>query len=331
MKDDNLIIGPMENPGQTVQKLMTELGTVDLVPDLTVGDIDTTWLVSVPEGRKVEDLTSLRIAAAEYFAPQRRRGTARLADLQSLIDWANRFKGENSALYANPDMERPTLECIADYHAEGPAMPFGNDTTARHCAHRGRYAFPLSKEWKRWMAISGKPLDKDEMGEFIEANAKDVMDPTPALLKLEDADSNQPWETRLIQTARHIEGRYGQLGQLLAMSRQFQVYETSNLAVTSNRDTGESSIQFLNEHNDKDGAPIKIPNLIIIGIPVFENGAAYRMPVRFRYRKSGSAVKFIMSIYSPEKAFDAAFDEALTTARDGTELPLFLGQPETNT
>ena len=166
------------------------------------------------------------------------------------------------------------------------------------------------------------------MGEFIEANAKDVMDPTPAILGGKESDSHEPWENRLIRTAQQIEGRFGQLHQLLAMSKQFQVYETSDLKVSTNRDSGEAEIQFLNEHKTADGKPLNIPNLIIITIPVFQGGAPYRMPVRFRYRKSGATIRFILTVYNPEKAFEAAFEEAATEARDKTDLPLFYGTPE---
>ena len=150
-------------------------------------------------------------------------------------------------MYANPDMAAPTLTCIADYHAGGSvdlSSPQG-DPTAMPCKHRGVYDFPLSDEWKIWMAASGQPMDKDEFGEFIEANAKDIMDPTPPVLQLNQSEQNQPWENRLIDTAQQIEGRYGQLTQLLAMSKRFQVFETSDLRVTSNRDSGEAEIQFL--------------------------------------------------------------------------------------
>ena len=176
----------------------------------------------------------------------------------------------------------------------------------------------------------GKPLllEKDDLGEFIEAQAKDIMDPTPAVLEGKESDKNQNWENRLIQTAQQIEGRYGQLTQLLAMSKQFQVFESSDLKVSTNRDTGESEIQFLNEHKGADGKPLNIPNLIIIAIPVFMGGAPYRMPVRFRYRKMGGTVRFIMSIYNPEKAFEAAFKEAVVQATEATELPMFMGAPE---
>jgi hypothetical protein len=112
------------------------------------------------------------------------------------------------------------------------------------------------------------------------------------------------------------------------MSKRFQVYETSNLTVATNRDTGEAEIQFLNEHKGVDGKPLNIPNLIVIAIPVFLGGAPYRMPVRFRYRKTGSSVNFILSVYNPEKAFEAAFKEAVQTAHEKTGLMALFGSPE---
>mgnify|MGYP002260527602 FL=1 len=227
-------------------------------------------------------------------------------------------------------MTAPTLTCVANYHREGPTdhIDGEGDTTARHCDHRAVYDFPLSDEWKAWTNVNNEPLEKNDLGEFIEANAKDIMDPTPAILKGATDPKNQDWETRLINTARQIEGRYGQLSQMLAMSRQFQVHETSNLTVKANRDTGEQEIQFLNEHRAPDGTPLRLPNLLIIAIPVFRGGAPYRMPVRFRYRKTGGSVKFFLSIYNPEKAFDSAFGEACNTAQEKTALPLLLGTPE---
>lgn len=319
-----------ENTAATMRDVMEKIGGTEQITRPEDLDLTSAHLVATPSHRKVEDLTAKHREAAEFLKPARRKGTARLDDLQSLIDWANRFKGPTSALFAKPDLNAPTITCIADYHAEGPAdqATATGDPTARHCHHRAIYSFPLSEEWKAWTGISGNPLEKDDLGEFIEANAKNIMDPTAAILAAKESDKNQPWENRLIQTAQQIEGRYGQLTQLLQMSRQFQVYETSDLKVTSNRDTGESEIQFLNEHKGADGKPLQIPNLIIIAIPVFMGGTPYRMPVRFRYRKMGGVVRFILSIYNPEKAFEAAFKEAVEEATEKTELPTFKGTPE---
>ena len=327
--DDPLKFQPGENPAETMRKVMTEIGGAEYVTRPEDFDFTVTHLVSLPAHRKIEDLTALHRAAMEYLKPARRKGTARLKTIDSLIDWAARFAGPDSVLYANPDMTGPTLTCIADYHGVGVAgLGINGDPTARHCHHRAVYDFPLSPEWKAWRAVSDKPLGKDDLGEFIEAQARDILDPTPAVLKMQESDQNADWENRLIAIARQIEGRYGQLTQLLAMSKQFQVYETSNLTVSTNRDTGEAEIQFLNEHKAKDGKPLNIPNLIVIAIPVFLGGAPYRMPVRFRYRKTGGEVKFILSVYNPEKAFEAAFSETVDTATTATALPTFLGTPE---
>lgn len=328
---ENTIIPPMENTAETMRKTMEKLSHHDTISlDQCADPIQAATLITLPQGRTVNDLTPQLRNAAEFLKPARRMGTAHFDDLGSLISWANRFKGPTSALFAKPDLTAPTITCIADYHAQGgpaPDNPLG-DPTARHCHHRAIYNFPLSEEWKAWNRISGNPLEKDDLGEFIEANAKDIMAPTAAVLKQTESDKNQPWENRLIKTAQQIQGRYGQLTQLLAMSRQFQVHETSDLTVTSNRDTGETSIQFLNEHKGADGKPLNIPNLIIIAIPVFMGGAPYRMPVRFRYRKMGGAIRFILSIYNPERAFSDAFAEALAEATDATGLPTFKGTPE---
>ncbi|KQI66941.1 hypothetical protein AN189_17950 [Loktanella sp. 3ANDIMAR09] len=318
------------NVAETMRDVMRDLNQHQLIDTLPEHDLTTPHLIDLPIGRNIHDLTEKHREAMEFLKPLRRKGTAHLTDLQSLIDWSNRFSGQNSALFADSNMSAPRLTCIADYHEAGPAdvkVQWG-EPTARHCHHRAVYAFPLSDEWKIWQGVAKEALEKDDLGEFIEANAKDILDPTPAIIAGKESDKNHDWENRLIMQAQQIEGRFGQLGELLQMSRQFAVHETSNLTVISNRDTGEGQIQFVNEHKAPDGSPLRIPNLLIIAIPVFQGGALYRMAVRFRYRKSGGAVRFIIKPYNPEKSFRAAFDEATEQARSETKLPIFFGTPE---
>lgn len=277
--------------------------------------------------QKLHDITDDQRKAAEILAPWRRKGIARLLTLDSLIAWANRHKGENSVLFADANENAPSLTCIANYHGAGaPAAHGEKDATASHCDHRAVYDFPLSKEWKLWNKVSGQPMDSDTLANLIEDNVKDIIDPTPALLGSSKAETE--WEKRLLEVAAKFEARFGTVAQLLRMSREFTVNESSDLTAKVNRDTGEQEFQFKNEHKDEQGAKISIPTLFLITIPVFDSGAVYRLPVRFRYRKAGPSIKFTLTLHDPQKAFDDAFDEACKDAEDETELELFKGKPE---
>ncbi|WP_235451331.1 DUF2303 family protein [Gemmobacter sp. LW-1] len=290
-------------------------------------DTPRMMMTAVPDGMRQVDLSGLYEAAATKLQPWRRTGTAKMQDLQSLIDWANRNKGETSALFATVS-DAPSLTCIADYMAAGsPVLDHhSRDPAASHCRHRAHYAFPLSREWKLWTAISGKAMEKAELGNFVEENAKDFLAPSPALVngggKLED------WEKAFELIAQQVRGRFGSVDALITLSRQFEVNETMNLKATRNPDTGESSFVFINEHQQPDGNPIQIPTLFIIALPVFENGHFYRLAVRFRYQKQGSALRFFLTLHNPDIAMRDAVEGALDTATTETGLPLFRGQPE---
>lgn len=319
-----------ENVAQTMRDVIEKLGHHADVALPSHDTIVTPHIVTVPTGRSVRDLTAMHREAAQYLKPHRRKGTATLTDLDSFIAWANRFKSAESVLFANAQMAAPSLTCIANYHGAGgaPTSPDEPDPTAQHCDHRAIYKFPLSDEWRAWMAVAGEALTKDQMGEFIENNARDVQDPTPAIINGKVADENQSWENRLIETSQKIEGRFGQLTQLLQISKRFEIYESNSIKLVSNRDTGEKEIQFLNEHKDADGAPMQIPNLIIIAIPVFVGGPLYRLCVRLRYRAAGGGVTFSITPYNADKAFRASLEESVAIATEATAMPTFMGAPE---
>ncbi len=321
-----------ENIAQTVAKIMEQGGEVDILSnEMTDRDLASPLLIAVPEGQRLADFTKELRAAQSYMKPHRREGTAKLTTLESVITWANRFKGEGSVLYAKNDDDAPSLTCIADYHLSGASIVDVNtgDPTARHGKHRAIYSFPLSKKWQAWMKMSGTAQSGVEMGAFLEDNILDVIDPpiqvtSPGIAGSEASEA----ELRLIDIARRLEGGYGTGAQLLGMAKSFTVNEAADYAVTNNSTTGEASIQIKSEHLDSNGAPIRVPKLFLIAIPVFEGGAIFRLPVRFQYRKAGPTVKFFLTIHEPTHAKDVAFNEAIKDAADQTELPLLIGSPE---
>lgn len=320
-----------ENIAQTVAKIMEQNGSVDVIESrLLARDLNTPLLLAVPQGQQVQDFTAKLRDAQQMLKPFMRKGTARMADLPSLIQWALRFKANNSVLYALNTSDTPGLTCIADYHLEGPPI-IGDmgDATARHGQHRASYTFPLSKQWLAWRKLSGMPQSGVEMGTFLEDNILDVIDPplaltSPGIAGVEATEA----EHRLIDIARRLEGTYGTAVQLLGMAKSFTVNESADYTVAHNSTTGEATVQIKSEHMDAQGQPIRVPKLFLIAIPVFEGGPAYRLPVRFQYRKAGSTVKFTLTLHDPKFALDHAFDEAVQVATDATGMPLFIGQPE---
>ncbi len=323
-----------DNIGETIIRLIEEKTDLNFAHPFPMDDVsrdlNNPLLISVPSGRKVEDFTQKLRDAQSLLKPFIRKGHAQMQDLASLIAWANRFKGDNSVLYATNSGDNPKLTCIADYHFSGAQeiTPMG-DPSARHAQHRATYAFPLSKQWKAWMVQSGKAINGQEMGVFLEDNILDVIDPplsitSPGIAGAEADDSI----LRLIDIARRLEGSYGNGSQLLGMAQSFGVYETSDFVESRNTTTGEATLQHKSEHVDGTGQPIRVPKLFLIAIPVFENGPPYRLPVRFQYRKNGASVKFILTLHDPKHSLDHAFTEATTEAAEKTKLPLFLGTPE---
>lgn len=314
-----------QNVAETMRDVMAAWGDTEALEGLPADPTEPA-LFSLPEGRSVTDFTSARNAALEFFKPLRRRGKDDMQDLDSLILWANRFKGDESVIFAYESAAAPSLTCVADYHAEGPALAFGREPTARHCAHQARYQFPLSDEWRFWNKVSGQWLSKDEMGELIETRALDVFEPTPALLGHATDDAPAPWEAKLVRIATALNGRFGRFAEFLELSRRFEVHEKSNLKITRDRNTGVKNIEFTNEHNAPDGTPLQLPNLLVLAIPVVVNGPKYRMALLFRYEKRGQDVKFQFTLYEPHLTLKAVFDEAVARVADETGMPAMRGQ-----
>ncbi|WP_339109244.1 DUF2303 family protein [Thioclava sp. GXIMD4216] len=322
-----------ENIAQTILDKLPELLQIDrIAPPGDYGispDLSEPFLLSVPESRRVQNLRADIIAAAETFAPIQRRGTSRILDLASFQAWVNRHKDEDSVIFGEIS-ETPSMTAVIDYNRAGPAeVNLDRDPRARHGRHRAHYEFPLSQEWKDWTSIDGEDLSGPDMGEFIEAHAKDVLNPTAALLG--NGAPQDDWERDFIAVAGMLNGRFATYQRLNMLSREFTVNEVSNLSTSFNRDTGEQVIQFQNEHRDPEGNPVSVPNLFIIAIPVFDGGPHYRIPVRFRYRKKGAGVAFIISMHDPKVALRNAVEEAFTMTTAATDLPLYIGKPEAPT
>ncbi len=254
----------------------------------------------------------------EYrLEPRFRRGTATMLSLDSLIEHLNRFKDQDSVVFADDDRAAPSITAVIDYHLAGPP----GITPTRFGKHRSTFGFPVADEWKAWTAANKKEMAMVDFAAFLEERLPDIL----ALIPGEDSLSED------------IEGMVNALGgddiiatptRLMELSRGLQVNEASTVREVVNLASGEGVVQWEATHNDATGAPLRVPKVFLIGIPVFRNGYLYRIAARLRYRARAGKITFWYELWRIDRTFDHAFKEALDRVKTETALPVLLGKPE---
>lgn len=286
--------------------------------------------IVMPEGKKVQSLKPL---LDEYLqAPERRKGTAVVTDLDSLIVHANRFKDEGSVLFARENREQPSLQVVLNYHAAG------SEGVPRFGDHRARYDFPLSDEWKAWMKLNGRPMGQGEFAIFMEDRIADVLAPPNNLDAVDaaaigareaggDFGERSPDE-QLAYLARLLKGNFAGPTTLMELSRGLSVHADEKVQQAVVTATGEVTMTYAAEHRDSSGGKLVVPSLFLIGIPAFRGDARYRIAVRLRYRLKEGSVMWFYELYRHDAVFDDAFTKACERAAAETGLPLLYGTPE---
>ncbi len=296
--------------------LLGKVETIDLKSTAT-----PLAVLSVPKGR---DLKSLKPFLDEYLErPERRVGTANLQDLDSFVDWVNRHKDAASVLRCFVNPTNPSLNAIIDYHEAGPGELKSIDGKARWAKFQATYALPLSKQWKEWTAISGKPMGQAAFAAFLEDH----------ILDLVGARNNQDGEGNLVSTlpaevARFLAlngGKCAEPDEVVQLSKGLDLYADTKVAERVNLQSGETSFTFEEKHR---GAPdqVVVPQIFLVALPVFELAATlYRVPVRLRYRLHEGKLLWIPTLWQAEEVFDKAVRDAAADAKARTDLPLFYG------
>lgn len=261
----------------------------------------------------------IRVLPPSTFDPYRhqplfRTGSAVMLSLDSLIEHANRFKDDDSVVFADDSRTNPSIIVVLDYHRAG------STADPRFGKHRSTFTFPLSDEWKAWNDKNAEAMGMVDFAAFLEERIIDV-------LYVEGEDDVSEDLGRLIDT---LGGRdtIATPNKLMELARGLQINEAAVVQEAVNLASGEGIVRFQSTHTDEHGAPIKVPSLFLIGIPVFRNGPLYRVAARLRYRKSGGKIVFWYELWRTDRTFDHAFKESVEHVKADTGLPVLIGKPE---
>jgi uncharacterized protein YfdQ (DUF2303 family) len=156
------------------------------------------------------------------------------------------------------------------------------DAGDEHRAGWGGHTITLklskSPEWQRWAGRSGQLSSQADFAEFIEDNAKDIVEPSSAEI-LEIAQS--------LQVKRGVEFESGT--RLQDGNVQFGYRESTTATAGS---VGQ----------------LVIPEKITLALRPFKGGDAYSVTALFRYRLQGSQLTLGFKLQDPEKIIEDAFE-----------------------
>ena len=148
---------------QTIADLAVKAGAE---PKVVVTPSGRTFLVT-PDGHEAKEVTQAN--AVPPILPGQIEQTVTLQTVDSLVDYVNRFKGEDTLLFA--DIASNSIVALIDYH--------GHDKPA-HVLHSAKLSLPYSEEWRTWTQADKRLVPQLEFARFLEENAADVAAPSGA-------------------------------------------------------------------------------------------------------------------------------------------------------
>ena len=260
---------------------------------------------------------SIKSLMYEYAPkPVRREGTAKLLTLESFIEHTNRFKDENSILFAGT-YDKPELTSVLDYHPQGP-----DNGSARFGKHRGLYTFKLSKEWTIWHSYFDKEMTLKQFAELIENRITDIDDELKGL----DPGTNRAWKF-----VELLNVRIAKSSEILQLARGLTLDIHSRVSQHHSLSSGEQRTHLETTHRDIDSSsPPKIPGAFALAIPVFEGDEdLYRLPVRLRYEANDKdGFKFTLLPHRTDLTLKEVYARHLAKVKQQTGLPILVGAPE---
>ncbi len=296
-----------ENALRVLANQITDLHDSEVIK-IERGDEDDASILILPQGRRAVDLLPFLEAQREF--PKRIRGRARLAAPESFIDHVLRFKTEATAIFADVLTEKPKLLARYDYHEPGKAA---------WQEHTAQYDFPISPEWKAWVAHDGPTniMSMEAFAFFLEQRVIDVLHPTGVNDKLVN------------QIAELLQIEWASPQALLQLSKSLHINTDSKISEVTDIQGGKKNFSFVEVDTDAAGKPLQLPGGFLIRVSVFDGSTPWVIPVLLRYRKQpGGKASFFYEIYRRDMHVLESMRETCTNIQEKTGVQLFYGRPE---
>jgi uncharacterized protein YfdQ (DUF2303 family) len=228
-----------------------------------------------------------------FTEPARARGTVKLRDSASFTSYFNRQKRVESLIYASLNPAR--ILGVIDDHEESKDKPALNDG-ANWREYRVEFAVPPSREWKTWTDKDRTKLDQLEFAALIEDNLPDIVTPDGSTM--------------------------------LTVALNFEASKDASFVSAARLSDGSTTFVWKEDVNATAGNKITMPTVMVLSIPVFENGEPYAIEARIKYRVNGGQLHIWYELVRPHKVLEAAFRAIWSQIEGETGTKILLGSPE---
>lgn len=267
-------------------EFVARLGAETKTP--TVFSSEKEHFIVVPAGMELRSLRDFQYAEA----PLRKVGTVTCEDVPSFAGYFQRFKDDNSMIFALP--EKFTFTGILDYHVAA-------DGEARRKEHKVHLELRKTQRWKIWFESNRKPKSQEEFAQFIEDNLPDIVKPE---------NTAYPSSAEMLEVSRSLNA-----------ATNYQFTQVTNLKngqrVVNYRETIESGAGPAGE--------LPIPDEFIIRVPIFLNQPAVDVRCRLRFRISSGKLSMWYDMLRVDEMLAAEFETARMAVAAAAECDVLLG------
>lgn len=236
-----------------------------------------------PEGCEVHILERID----ERPRPEHVKASPTFDDAASLVEYFNRFKDDDSTLFA--DLDSSTIVGVLDHHQAKEKESGG----ARYHDHVATFKAKHSPEWLAWVGMSGKRVSQEAFAIFIEDNAPDVVSPSAAVIS--------------------------------AMALNLEASGSSEFKSSKRLEDGSLHFHYAQEVNGtSNGVPV--PKEFRVLLRPYIGGDKVGMTAKFRFNKDGGRLTMGVDLQLIEQTKRDAFDSIVEKVAEDAERVVLWGR-----
>lgn len=225
--------------------------------------------------------------------PRRPRGDVTITDPADFCTFVRRIEGTQTTVWANEDLH--TVTAVFNDHGEtddGDAEGF-----AGWRDHTATLRLKVDRDWAAWSQYDGKLLDQETFAEFLEDNARLIVDPDAATM--------------------------------YEVARSFQARSTADFSRVVRIDNGDVQMSW-NEQTDAkvsslERGTFEVPASFTVRLSPFVGVPVTELTARLRWRLREGRLGIGYALLRPDLVVREAFQDVVATVNTDLNSPVLLG------